>query len=478
MPDAPLWTGADIASATGGVLFGDAFDVAGLAIDSRTLTPGDLFIALSGARDGAAFATAAFAAGAAGVLTARPIEGGPYILVDDALAGLERLAAAARDRSPARRAAVTGSVGKTSVTQAIAAGLALAGSSHAPVKSFNNHIGVPLTLARMPAATERAVFELGMNHAEEIRPLARLVRPHVALVTTVGAVHTENFPDGELGVARAKAEIFDGLAPGGVAVLNADDGWLPLLSDAASRNGARIVTFGRGEACDAQLIAFERAGDAGGDAGGAAVVAKLHGQALRFPLAQTGEHWGLNSLATLLALEALEVPLDQALAALAAFAPLAGRGADRRLTLAGGEIVLIDESYNANPLSMAAALKTLGGHTGGGRRLAVLTDMLELGPEGPARHAALASIIADTGVDLVFCAGPLMHALWIALRPGQRGAYAETPQDLAEMVIHGVRPGDVVMIKGSNGSKASLIVSALDAAARRPSSAAAQGAVS
>jgi len=474
MPDARLWTSADIAAATGGTLVGDAFRVGDLSIDSRTLKPGDLFVALSGARDGAAFATAAFAAGAAGVLTASPVEGGPYILVDDALLGLERLAAAARDRCPARRAAVTGSVGKTSVTQAIAAGLALAGPSHAPVKSFNNHIGVPLTLARMPPATERAVFELGMNHAEEIRPLARLVRPHVALVTTVGAVHTENFPDGEVGVARAKAEIFDGLAPGGIAVLNADDGWLPLLSDAANLNGARVVTFGRGESCDAQLIAFERAADSGG----AVVVAKLHGRALRFPISQTGEHWGLNSLAALLAMDALEVPLDQALAALAAFAPLAGRGADRRLALAGGEIVLIDESYNANPLSMAAALKTLGGHTGGGRRLAVLTDMLELGQDAPARHAALAAVIADTGVDLVFCAGPLMQALWIALRPGQRGAYADTPQDLAQMLIDAVRPGDVVMIKGSNGSKASLIVSALDAAARRPSPATTQGAVS
>jgi len=473
MSDPALWTSSDIAAATGGAIVGEAFRVNDLSIDTRTLKPGDLFVALSGARDGAAFAPAAFAAGAAGVLSARPVEGGPYILVEDALVGLERLAAAARDRSPARRAAVTGSVGKTSVTQAIASAIALAGPSHAPVKSFNNHIGVPLTLARMPAATERAVFELGMNHADEIRPLSQLVRPAVGLVTTVGAVHTENFPDGELGVARAKAEIFDGLAPGGVAVLNADNAWLELLSDAAKANDARIVTFGQGAHCDAQLLDFER-----GDDAGASVVARLHGRQLRFPIAQTGVHWGLNSLAALLTLEALDVSLDQALAALAAFAPLAGRGADRRLAIAGGEIVLIDESYNANPLSMAAALRSLGGYRTGGRRLAVLTDMLELGPDAPARHGALAATIADAGIDRVFCAGPLMHALWTALPPGQRGAYAQTPQELAEIVIGAVRPGDVVMIKGSNGSKASLIVSALDAAALGPSPAAAKGAVS
>ncbi len=473
MSEAPLWTSAEMATATGGTLFGGAFQVDDLSIDSRSLKAGELFVALNGARDGADFAGVAFAAGAAGVLTARPVEGGPYIMVDDALLGLERLAAAARDRSPARRAAVTGSVGKTSVTQAIAAGIALAGPSHAPVKSFNNHIGVPLTLARMPAATERAVFELGMNHADEIRPLSRLVRPDVALVTTVGAVHTENFPDGEIGVARAKAEIFDGLTPGGIAILNADDGWLPLLSEAAHANGARIVTFGKGADCDAQLLAFERGTDAG-----AIVIAKLHDEPLRFPIAQTGAHWGLNSLAAILALEALDVPLDRALAALRTFAPLAGRGADRRLDLAGGQIVLIDESYNANPLSMAAALKSLGAYPAVGRRLAVLTDMLELGPDAPARHGALATVIAEAGVDLAFCAGPLMHSLWTALPPAQRGAYAETPQELAQILIARLRPGDVVMIKGSNGSKASLIVSALDAAALRPSPAAAQGAVS
>jgi len=459
MSDAPLWTSAEITAATGGQLHGAPFDIADLSIDTRSLKAGDLFVALSGARDGADFAPQAFTAGAAATLTARPVEGGPYILVDDALLALNRLAAAAKDRSGARRCAVTGSVGKTSVTQAIAAGLARAGPSHAPVKSFNNHIGVPLTLARMPAATQRAVFELGMNHADEIRPLSELVRPHVAVITTVGPVHTENFPDGEAGVARAKGEIFDGLAPGGVAILNADDAWFDLLKTAALTRGAEVKTFGADVRCDAQLISFTRT------AAGAVIGARLQGEPLEFPLAQTGAHWGPNSLATLLALLAMDVTQDQALAALADFAPLGGRGATQTVAIEGGEIVLIDESYNANPLSMAAALNTLGAHPTRGRRLAVLTDMLELGEDAPRLHAALAAPIDAAEVDLVFCAGPLMAALWDALPTHRRGGYAPKAESLAQVLMKAVRPDDVVMIKGSNGSKASRLVAALQSVA-------------
>jgi UDP-N-acetylmuramoyl-tripeptide--D-alanyl-D-alanine ligase len=455
MSDTPLWTSAEITAATGGQLHGAPFDIADLSIDTRSLKAGDLFVALSGARDGADFAPQAFAAGAAATLIARPVEGGPYILVDDALLALNRLAAAARDRSTAKRCAVTGSVGKTSVTQAIAAGLAEAGPSHAPVKSFNNHIGVPLTLARMPTATGRAVFELGMNHADEIRPLSELVRPHVAVITTVGPVHTENFPDGEAGVARAKAEIFDGLAPGGIAILNADNAWFDLLNTAAKARGAQVLTFGADARCDAQLISFTRT------AAGAVIGARLQGEPLEFPLAQTGAHWGPNSLATLLALLALDVTRDQALAALAEFAPLAGRGAAQAVAIDGGQIVLIDESYNANPLSMAAALKTLGAHPTRGRRLAVLTDMLELGEDAPRLHAALAAPIDAAQVDLVFCAGPLMAALWDALPTHRRGGYAQTAEALIPLLMKAVRAHDLVMIKGSNGSKASRLVAAL-----------------
>ncbi|MDE2488393.1 MAG: UDP-N-acetylmuramoyl-tripeptide--D-alanyl-D-alanine ligase, partial [Alphaproteobacteria bacterium] len=321
----PLWTSQEIAAATGGNLAGQPFAATGVSIDTRSLEPGDLFVALAGVRDGHEFVEPALMAGAAGVLASKPVAG-PAVMVDDTLAALEKLGLAARDRAPqARRGAVTGSVGKTSVTQAIAAGLRLAGRWHASVKSYNNHIGVPLTLARMPRDTERAVFEIGMNHAEEIRPLTRMVRPHAALVTTVGPVHTENFPNGEEGVAQAKAEIFDGLEPGGIAILNADNRWFDLLKAAALAAGAEVRTFGMAEACDARLIDFQAA------AGHAVIQARFHGKALDFPILQTGLHWGLNSMAVLLMLEALGVDLGDGLAALGSFEPLAGRGAETKV---------------------------------------------------------------------------------------------------------------------------------------------------
>lgn len=449
----PLWTAEAVARAVGGVLHGGDFAATGVGFDTREVGPGDLFVALEGARDGHDFAEAAFAAGAAGALVSRPVESGPFVQVEGStLLALERLAAAARDRSGARRAAVTGSVGKTSVTQAILAGLKLAGAAHGSIKSFNNHIGVPLTLARMPAATERAVFELGMNHPGEIGPLSRIVRPHVAVVTNVGPVHTEAFTDGEAGVSRAKAEVFEGLEPGGAAVLDADGAWFEVLAAAARARSARVLTFGRGEGADARLVDVESEGE------GSVVTAVLHGRALRFPMAQAGAHWGANSLAALLALDALGAPLEAGLSALAAFAPLAGRGAERSVPVAGGTWRLIDESYNANPVSMRAALDTLSRRPG--RRLAVLTDMLELGPDGEARHAALAEP-AGAAADLVFTAGPLMRALHDALPAARRGGWAQDADALAPLVADALRPGDVVMIKGSNGSKASAVVRAL-----------------
>jgi UDP-N-acetylmuramoyl-tripeptide--D-alanyl-D-alanine ligase len=335
------------------------------------------------------------------------------------------------------------------------AGLMLAGKAHSSVKSYNNHIGVPLTLARMPRATERAVFEIGMNHADEIRPLSRMVRPHAAVVTTVGPVHTENFPDGEAGVARAKAEVFEGLEPGGIAILNADNRWFDLLKAEAEKAGAVVRAFGSGEGCDARLIDFQIA------EGYAQVQARFHGKGLDFPILQTGQHWGPNAMAVLLMLEALEVDLGDSLAALGSFEPLAGRGAERSVRIAGGAFTLIDESYNANPVSMASAIATLGLRKAPGRRIVALTDMLELGPEGPAFHAALAAPLEAAGVDLVFCAGPLMKSLWDALPPTRRGGYAETAGELAPQVARAAEPGDVVMVKGSNGSKAGAVAAAL-----------------
>ncbi len=460
----PLWTSDEIIAATGGKLSGHPFAATGVSIDTRTLEPGDLFVALGGVRDGHEFVDQAMEKGAAGVLASRQVFGSA-VMVDDTLAALERLGVAARERAAgAKRGAVTGSVGKTSVTQAVMAGLTLAGRAHSSVKSYNNHIGVPLTLARMPADTQRAVFEIGMNHAEEIRPLTRMVRPHAAVVTTVGPVHTENFEDGEAGVARAKAEVFDGLEPGGVAVLNADNRWFDLLKDAALAAGAQVLTFGRAEGCDARLIDFQADGDH------AVIQARFHGKGLDFPILQTGMHWGLNSMAVLLMLEALDVDLGDSLAALGSFEPLAGRGAERAVHLAAGDFTLIDESYNANPISMASAIATLGARKAGGRRIVALTDMLELGPKAAAFHADLAQPLEAAQVDLVFCAGPLMKSLWDALPATRRGGYAETAAELSPLVARAAEPGDVVMVKGSNGSKAGQVAQALAALDAGPGS--------
>lgn len=451
----PLWTAEEIAAATAGRRAGAAFQASGVSIDTRTLEPGDLFVALAGVRDGHEFVAQAMAKGAAGVLAGKPVEA-PAVLVDDVMAGLERLGAAARARAPeARRGAVTGSVGKTSVTQAICAGLTRAGHGHASVKSYNNHIGVPLTLARMPRDTARAVFEIGMNHADEIGPLSRMVRPHAVAVTTVGPVHVENFPDGEVGVARAKAEIFQGVSPGAIAVLNSDNAWFHTLAAAARAAGAEVRAFGADAAAAARLTGFRL------EAAGAIVGMRLHGRAIEFPIRQTGVHWGPNCAAVILMLEALGVSLDDSLAALAEFEPLEGRGAEKTIHLPGGAFTLVDESYNANPISMAAAIASLGARAVSGRRIVALTDMLELGHEAGKFHAALAEPLVSAGVDLVFCAGPLMQSLWEALPPTRRGGYAESAVDLAPRVARAAEPGDVVMVKGSNGSKAGDIARAV-----------------
>jgi UDP-N-acetylmuramoyl-tripeptide--D-alanyl-D-alanine ligase len=456
----PLWTAPEIAAATGGRIEGGNFDATGLTYDSREIGPGELFLALKGERDGHDFAAAAFARGAAGALVERPVGGGPCIVVPDTLKALERLGAASRDRAPqVRRGAVTGSVGKTSVTQAIKAGLDLAGPAHASIKSYNNHIGVPLTLARMPAAVERAVFEIGMNAPGEIGPLSKMVQPHAACVTTVGPVHIEGFADGETGVAREKSAIFQGLGPGGVAVINGDNVWVDMLREAALHQGARIAQFGSGPGQDARLVDFVPGPD------GARVTAEIWGRTHGFSLKQTGFHWGLNSLAVILMLDALDVPVETAFAALAEFQPLAGRGEIRAVRTAGGAFTLIDESYNANPLSMRAGFMSLGAKpvSDGGRRVVVLTDMLELGDQSSALHAGLAETIEAAKLDLVHAAGPQMRHLYDALPTSRQGIWTETATDLAARAGELARPGDIIMVKGSNGSKASLVAKALAA---------------
>jgi UDP-N-acetylmuramoyl-tripeptide--D-alanyl-D-alanine ligase len=463
MPDTtpPLWTANDIATATGGKIEGGDFTASGLTYNSREIAPGELFLALKGARDGHEFADSAFAAGATGALVEHAVNG-PCVIVPDTLHGLEAMGAFARDRTPAKRGAVTGSVGKTSVTQAIKAGLDLAGPAHASIKSYNNHIGVPLTLARMPQATQRAVFEIGMNAPGEIAPLSKQVRPHAACVTTVGPVHIEAFADGEAGVAREKASIFEGLAPGGLAVINGDIRWVDTLKSAALAVDADIAVFGSAAGHDARLIDFTPF------EGGARVKAELSGRALDFTLKQSGFHWGLNSLAVLLMLEALDVPTDTALQALGQFQPLKGRGETRSVAIPGGAFTLIDESYNANPLSMTAGFRSLGAKPiqPGGRRVVVLSDMLELGDQSAAMHAGLAEPIAEAGLDIVHAAGPEMRHLYDALPPARRGVWAQTAAELAAQAADLVGVNDIVMVKGSNGSKASLVAAALAALQR------------
>ncbi len=452
----PLWSAAEVAAATGGVLHGDDRPITGLTYNSREIVPGDLFLALKGERDGHQFASGAFASGAAAALVEHPVEGGPCVVVPDTLRGLEALGVAARERAPhVKRGAVTGSVGKTSVTQAIKAGLDLAGPAHGSIKSYNNHIGVPLTLARMPVETQRAVFEIGMNAPGEIAPLSRFVAPHAACVTTVGPVHIEAFADGEAGVAREKATIFQGLVPGGAAVANGDVAFSAVLCDAAKAVGARLLTFGSDAGHDARLLDFRP------DAEGAAVAAELFGRRIDYRLAQSGAHWGLNSLCVLLMLDALDVTLDTGLEALAGFQPLAGRGQTRTVTTPDGAFTLIDESYNANPLSMAAGFKTLGARSTSGRRVVVLTDMLELGEQSRDLHEGLAGPIDAAGLDLVHAAGPEMRWLYDALPVSRRGVWRATAAELAAEAALLVAPGDIVMVKGSNGSKASLVAKAL-----------------
>jgi UDP-N-acetylmuramoyl-tripeptide--D-alanyl-D-alanine ligase len=455
----PLWTSQDIVAAVGGVLRGAPFEATGLDIDSRELSPGDLFVALAAARDGHDFVDGARMRGAVAALASRPVSE-PYVLVGDTLAALGDLAAAARERATAaRRGAVTGSVGKTSVTQAILAGLRRAGGGHGSVKSFNNHIGVPLTLARMPRDTRAAVFEMGMNHAGEIAPLSALVRPHAVAITTVEAAHVENFPDGEAGVARAKAEIFEGLEPGGSAILNADNGWFPELESRAMDRGACVLTFGEAPGCAARLRSFAPTQT------GAHVEAELHGAPVAYDLHHRARHWGPMSLCALLMMRELGVDLETSLSALFDLRPLAGRGAERVLSVPGGEVVLIDESYNASPVSVRAALQSLGERPAAGRRIAALTDMLELGPDGPDQHVALAQAAQSSGVNLVFCAGPLMLRLYEAIDPTRRGGYAQDAEALAAVLAPALEPGDVVMVKGSHASRASVIVERLAAGA-------------
>ena len=465
MTGAPLWTYDALASAMGARRLGPPPEsVTGISIDSRTVQPGDAFFAIKGANfDGHAFAANALARGAAtAVVDQAHLAGlgstrGSLTVVADVMVALRALAAASRARSHAGIVAVTGSVGKTSTKEMLALALAPDGLVHYSPASFNNHWGVPLTLARMPADAKYAVFEIGMNHPGEIEPLVRLVRPQVAIVTTVEPVHLEYFKDVKA-IARAKAEIFSGVEPGGAAVINRDNPHYTLLARRARAAGVEnIAGFGEHKGAPLHLEAVSLKENC------SCVTATILGEKVAYKLGAPGRHIVQNSLAVMGAVALLGGDLARAALALAEMKPPKGRGQRHTLRVRGGRATLIDEAYNANPASMRAVIALLGQVKPGnrGRRIAVLGDMLELGAEGPAMHAALAAPLAEAHVDLVFAAGPLMHSLWEALPSARRGGYAESAAKLEAQLVSALVPGDVLMVKGSNASGMGRVVDTL-----------------
>ena len=463
-----LWTSADAAKATGGRSTA-VWAASGVSIDTRTLQPGELFVALKDVRDGHDFVAQALEKGAAAALVSRVPDGvspeAPLLVVPDVLQALEAMGAYARARTKARVVGVTGSVGKTSTKEMLRAILSGQGATHAAEASYNNHWGVPLTLARMPVDTRFAVIEIGMNHPGEIAPLARLADLDVAMVTTVAPAHLEAFDSVE-GIAREKASIFEGLRPGGVAVLNADIGTAEILAAKAAEVGARTVRFGAGADADWRLVEALP--------GEMATVCRAtrKGEPFLYKVSSPGRHFALNALGALAVAEALGADPMIAAHDLGRWIAPAGRGQRERIVLDIVEetyVDLIDDAFNANPASMAAALDVLIaarptdgiGRVGGGRRIAVLGDMLELGPTEAALHAAIARHPGLQAVATIHCVGPRMKALHAALPRGQRGEWVETATELATRIRSLIDAGDILLVKGSKGSKVSVLVDAL-----------------
>ena len=468
-----LWDADAIAHATGGRAFGD-FAVAGVEIDSRDVVEGDLFFALKGeAMDGHRFIPGARLQGAVAVVTDRAVDG-PHVLVGDTTAALHALGRAARERSQATIIGVTGSVGKTGVKEAIFAALDRASrgpgglGTHRSVKSYNNHVGVPLSLARMPARSRYGIFEMGMNHAGEIAALTRQVRPHIAVITAIAPAHIENLGS-EQAIADAKGEIFEGLeatqgGPGGVAIIPADSPFYARLRDKAQRHAGAVVSFGRAAHADVRLLDAVPA-----PGGGSLVTADLGDRRLCYSIAEPGDHWVINSLAVIAAVRAAGADLGAAGVALAGLSGLAGRGARIDIAVQGGTALLIDESYNANPASMRATLAQLG-KTPAHRRIAVLGAMKELGSHGPAFHAALAQPLAEAGVDFAILVGDEMQALAGELGKAQASALGKTvpfahchsPSEAREALTRlGLESGDAILVKGSNSVGLGGLVAAL-----------------
>lgn len=461
---APLWNADEVIAATHGRASSGPGDwhASGVSIDSRTCQPGDLFVAISGAQfNGHDFVAKAFEAGAiAAVVSETPDDlsaDAPLVQVEDAMDALEALGRAARDRSSASVIGITGSVGKTGTKEALSIAFGALGETHATQGNLNNHIGVPLTLSRLPREARFAVIEMGMNHAGEISFLSKLTRPDVAVITTIAAVHLEFF-DSVAGIADAKAEIFDGMTKGATAVLNRDNVYFAILASRAWAHGIeRVLGFGAHPEADAQLSACALTGE------GSDITARIGERIVRYQLHVPGRHWIHNTLAVLASVHALDGDLDIAADALSNLKAPKGRGARFQIQLEDGPFSVIDESYNASPASMRAAIAVLASSEpkSGGRRIAVLGDMLELGETSPRLHAALARDLEAADIDLVFCAGSDMQALDNALPANLRGAYAKTSETLAASVLDEVHAGDVVMVKGSLGSRMAVIVDAL-----------------
>lgn len=459
-----LWDAGSVAAATGGTASAE-FEAAGVEIDSRDVREGDLFFALKGeATDGHRFLDGAFAKGAAAAVVDRPIDR-PHVLVPDTSSALEMLGRASRERMLGKVVGVTGSVGKTGVKEALFAALdrASRGAAHRSVKSYNNHVGVPLSLARMSARATYGVFEMGMNHAGEIAALTAQVRPHVAMITTIAPAHIENLGSEEA-IAAAKAEIFGGLEPGGVAIIPADSPHHTRLKEAAERHAGAVVSFGRAAHADVRLL-----DTVPGPAGGSLVTIDMGDRRLCYTIAAPGEHWVINSLAVMAAVRAVRADLGAAGLALADMAGLAGRGARLEISAGGGTALVIDESYNANPASMRATLAQLG-QTRATRRIAVLGAMKELGDFGPRLHAALAEPLIAAKVDFVVLVGDEMGALADELgKPGggvlgnaPRFAHCRTPAEAQfALADYGVESGDAILVKGSNSVGLGSLVATL-----------------
>ncbi len=444
----PLWTSAELRAATGGALEADVA-VARVGFDSRQVAPGDLFVALKAARDGHEFVPAAFTAGAACALVEHGDD--PRCLkVADTLAGLTALGAAARARSPARFVAVTGSVGKTTTKEMLRVALSAFGVTHAASASFNNHIGVPTTLANMPRDIAYAVNEIGMNNRGEIAPLARLARPHVAVISTIGTAHLGRLGS-EAEIAAEKGDILEGLEPGGTAILPADTRFLPDLLARAPR----ALTFGEAEGADIRLLDYVAGPDSG-----QARIATPEGE-IALSLSAPGRHLAVNACAVLGAVMALGLDPAVAARALAGFGAGAGRGLRRPIPVQGGTALLMDESYNASEASVRASLAVLAAQPG--RRIAVFGDMLEMGEAGPAIHNGLADAVA-AAADLVYVCGPLMGGMLERLPATRQGAAAPDSASLAPLLRAALRPGDTVLVKGSLGMRMATIIQALDTA--------------